>query len=223
MAPSISLLLIRRISIFNIKPKSRRLLQPFLGKSLSTSTQSNPNPAPENDHKPSSLSSRLSFVFDQIDAIEKRHSEQDETLERIRAWRQSKQSPSVRQDPGPGEGESESVVPNGEEPDSRAAELAQANSGELSKENGVVELVHPWPEWMELMERLVQQNYFDHRRQRDEDEMVQSLGIDVSSSNVGLGVENVGLALFQDFRAVQNACINFGKDRFDILRFVFSF
>lgn len=85
----------------------------------------------------------------------------------------------------------------------------------------MVELVHPWPEWMELMEVLVKQNYFDHRRQRDGDDdgedevmMVQSLGIDVPSSS------NVGAALFQDFRAVQNACVNFGKDRFDILRFL---
>ncbi|KFK35598.1 hypothetical protein AALP_AA4G012200 [Arabis alpina] len=203
MAHSISLLLIRRISLFHINPKSRRLLQPFLGKSISSSTQTNPNPVPDNDHKPTSLSSRLSFVFDQIDAIEKRHSEKDETLERIRAWRQSKQTPSAPPDPAPAGAQSESI----EEPDSNGV-VEEPGS------NGVVELVHPWPEWMELMERLVQQNYFDHRRQRDEDDMVQSLGIDVPS----IGEENVGLALFQDFRAVQNACINFGKDRFDILR-----
>lgn len=83
-----------------------------------------------------------------------------------------------------------------------------------------MELVHPWPEWMELMEVLVKQNYFDLRRQRDDDDedemMVHSLGIDVSPSSSS----NVGAALLQDFRAVQNACVNFGKDRFDILRFV---
>ncbi|KAG2302458.1 hypothetical protein Bca4012_060763 [Brassica carinata] len=218
MAPSISLLLIkRRISLCTINPKSRRLFQPFLVKPLSTAAQSNnPNqPSPEGNHKPSSsLSSRLSFVFDQIDAIEKRHSEQDETLERIRAWRQSKQpqppSPPLPRDPDPGESESS------EKPDSPVSSAAESV---LSKENGVVELVHPWPEWMELMEVLVKQNYFDHRRQRDDDGedemMVQSLGIDVPSSSLS---SNVGAALFQDFRAVQNACVNFGKDRFDILR-----
>lgn len=226
MAPSISLLLIKRISLFHIKPKSCRLFQPFLAKSLSTSPQSKPDSTLEPNHKPSSLSSRLSFVFDQIDAIEKRHSEKDETLERIRAWRQSKQthqlktpSSSATQDPDPRE--VESVVPNEELVSCAVAEPepTQINSGELSKEKGVVELVHPWPEWMELMERLLKQNYFDHRRERDEEEMVNSLGIDVS--NVGLGEEEkIGVALFQDFRAVQNACINFGKDRFDILRFV---
>ncbi|KAG7585514.1 Zinc finger RanBP2-type [Arabidopsis thaliana x Arabidopsis arenosa] len=223
MASSISLLLIKRISHFHINPKSRRLFQPFLTKSLSTSPQSNTDSTHEPNHKPSSLSSRLSFVFDQIDAIEKRHSEKDETLERIRAWRQSKQthqsktpsSAPQQQDPDPRE--VESVVSNDELVSGAVVESSQIDSGELSKEKGVVELVHPWPEWMELMERLVKQNYFDHRRERDDDEMVNSLGIDVS--NVGLGEEeNVGVAVFQDFRAVQNACINFGKDRFDILR-----
>ncbi|KAG5383219.1 hypothetical protein IGI04_034689 [Brassica rapa subsp. trilocularis] len=220
MPPSISLLLIKRISLLNINPKSRRLFHPFLAKALSTSAQSNPNnsSSPEENHKPSSsLSSRLSFVFDQIDAIEKRHSEQDETLERIRAWRQSKQQPppppppALRRDPDPEKSESESVGDN-ERPEE---DLTQSV---LSKENGVVELVHPWPEWMELMEVLVKQNYFDLRRQRDDDDedemMVHSLGIDVSPSSSS----NVGAALLQDFRAVQNACVNFGKDRFDILR-----
>ncbi|GFZ02976.1 zinc finger (Ran-binding) family protein [Actinidia rufa] len=35
-----------------------------------------------------------------------------------------------------------------------------------------MEVVHPWTEWIELMERLVQQNYFDHRR-KDEEKMVK--------------------------------------------------
>lgn len=86
------------------------------------------------------------------------------------------------------------------------------------RKKGPVELVHPWPEWIELMERLVHQNYFDHRR-RDEDKMVQDLGIDVSE--VDGVVEDVGVDFFRDFKTVQTACLNFGKDRFDILRFVF--
>ncbi|AAG28231.1 hypothetical protein [Arabidopsis thaliana] len=222
MAASISLLLIKRISHLHINPKSHRLFQPFLTKSLSTSPQSNTESTHEPNHKPSSLSSRLSFVFDQIDAIEKRHSEKDETLERIRAWRQSKQTHQLKTPPSapqqdPDLREVESVVSNDKLDSCVVLEPIQIDSGELSKEKGVIELVHPWPEWMELMERLVKQNYFDHRRERDDDDMVNSLGIDVSS--VGLGEdENVGVALFQDFRAVQNACSNFGKDRFDILR-----
>ncbi|BAT84308.1 hypothetical protein VIGAN_04163700 [Vigna angularis var. angularis] len=42
------------------------------------------------DSKPSSLSARLSLFFDQIDAIEKECSRKHETLQRIRAWHQSK-------------------------------------------------------------------------------------------------------------------------------------
>lgn len=75
-----------------------------------------------------------------------------------------------------------------------------------------VELVHPWPEWMEFMERLVKQNYFDHRR-KDEDKMVKDLGFsDVVEDVVDVGID------FNDFKTVQTACLNFGKDRFDILR-----
>jgi DNA polymerase zeta len=79
-----------------------------------------------------------------------------------------------------------------------------------------VELVHPWPEWIELMERLAQQHYFDPSR-KVADNMVESLGLDVS----GVGNESDGVGIdFNNFRAVQTACINFGKDRFDIFRFV---
>jgi DNA polymerase zeta len=47
--------------------------------------------------------------------------------------------------------------------------------------------------------------------------MVESLGLDVS----GVGNESDGVGIdFNNFRAVQTACINFGKDRFDIFRFV---
>ena len=80
-----------------------------------------------------------------------------------------------------------------------------------------MEVVHPWPEWIELMERLVGQNYFDHRR-KDEDRMVKELGFNASEA-VGVEDDNVGIN-FKDFKAVHTACVNFGKDRFDIMRFV---
>uniref|UniRef100_A0A2N9FZM9 Reverse transcriptase domain-containing protein n=1 Tax=Fagus sylvatica TaxID=28930 RepID=A0A2N9FZM9_FAGSY len=63
----------------------------------------------------------------------------------------------------------------------------------------VVEVVHPWPEWIELMERLVGQNYFDHRR-KDEDRMVKELGFDASEA-VWVEDDNVGIN-FKDFKAV---------------------
>ena len=57
--------------------------------------------------------------------------------------------------------------------------LEVANEKVKKKEGMVVEVVHPWPEWIDLMERLVGQNYFDHRR-KDEDRMVKELGLDAS-------------------------------------------
>ena len=97
--------------------------------------------------------------------------------------------------------------------------LEVANEKVKKKEGTVVEVVHPWPEWIELMERLVGQNYFDHRR-KDEDRMVKELGLDASET-VTVEDEDLGID-FKDFKAVHTACINFGKDRFDILRFVSS-
>lgn len=75
-----------------------------------------------------------------------------------------------------------------------------------------VEVVHPWPEWIELMERLGQQNYFDHRR-LSEDKVAESLEIELSEVK-----EEVGFDFSRDWTTVRNACMNFGKDRFDIMR-----
>lgn len=87
-------------------------------------------------------------------------------------------------------------------------ELKELEESKLKKE---VELVHPWPEWIELMERLVQQNYFDHKRV-DEDTMVKDLGFDMNE------IVEEGVDFTRDFKTAQTACINFGRDRFDILR-----
>lgn len=201
----------------------------------------------------------MSFVFEQIDQIEKQRREQfhqnDDTLQRIQAWRQSKkesqetqqsESNDRIQDSGIAENDVNSGVlgesgqnedtlqrirawrhsnnPEGmpyqesETSGQPVAQLVQSESGEVGEKKGEkAELVHPWPEWIELMERLVQQNYFDHKR-RDEDRMVQGLGFDIS--NVAEEVHDDAGIDFNDYKTVQIACINFGKDRFDILRFV---
>uniref|UniRef100_A0A2N9GQU0 RanBP2-type domain-containing protein n=1 Tax=Fagus sylvatica TaxID=28930 RepID=A0A2N9GQU0_FAGSY len=207
-----SLLLLRRLSLSSQNPKPPlplSLLKPF---SSSSSSSSSSDPPP----KPSSLSARLSFVFDQIDSIEKQQqtllSQKDQTLQRIRAWRQSK-NPKIE----PPQSQSHSQLGFGVR---RNDNDGNANLGlevvkEKKKEGMVVEVVHPWPEWIELMERLVGQNYFDHRR-KDEDRMVKELGFDASEA-VGWEDDNVGID-FKDFKAVHTACVNFGKDRFDIMR-----
>lgn len=130
----------------------------------------------------------MSFVFDQIDAIEKERAEKDQTLARIRAWRESKKNP----DP---------LAPKEADPEAKP-------DGLIGKE---VEVVHPWPEWIEFLERLVRQNYFDLRR-RDEEALVEDSGFKMDD------VAEEGFDFTRDWKTVQTACLNFGKDRFDILR-----
>lgn len=155
----------------------------------------------------------MSFVFDQIDAIEKERSQKDETLQRIRAWRESKTKKYTNND------DTTNVNPSSSSSTSVGGDFGSAASGEngggLMMRKGV-EMVHPWPEWIELMERLVRQNYFDHRR-KDEDRMVEDLGFQVEE------VVEEGVDFTRDWKTVQTACLNFGKDRFDILRFVVFF
>ncbi|KAF8394526.1 hypothetical protein HHK36_020736 [Tetracentron sinense] len=149
-----------------------------------------------------SLSDRMSFVFDQMDAIEKGRRGKDEALQRIRAWRETKKN-------------------NGEETSGlEISSTVESNSNsemerEVKKRENLftkdVEVVHPWPEWIELMERLVQQNYFDHRR-KDEDLMLQNLPIDIAE------FQEEGFDFPRDWSTVRTACFNFGRDRFDILR-----
>ncbi|KAH7847131.1 hypothetical protein Vadar_022220 [Vaccinium darrowii] len=151
----------------------------------------------------------MSFVFDQIDAIERERSEKDETLQRIRAWRESKKTKPD---------EKTGLVSKPSEPNSTGAELGELEVKKEEERGGVglvdrkVEVVHPWPEWIELMERLVQQNYFDHRR-KDEDKMVEDLGFNMEEVS-----EDIGFDFTRDWKTVQTACLNFGRDRFDILR-----
>ncbi|PON36587.1 zinc finger protein [Parasponia andersonii] len=220
----LSLLLLRRLSISSSSPKfslsslshllNTTAANPFSTAptpSSSSSSSSDPNPS-------SSLSARLSFVFDQIDAIEKERSEKDETLQRIRAWRESKkaqQKPELGSESATNGGASvsnaiasDSAVSYSTEPPPPVSR-PERSFGVKSE----VELVHPWPEWLELMERLVQQNYFDHRR-KDEDKMIQELGFDAPQD---APADSAGLD-FKNFKLVQTACLNFGKDRFDILR-----
>ncbi|GFY91939.1 zinc finger (Ran-binding) family protein [Actinidia rufa] len=190
----------RTISLFHpLTPK------PF---SSSSSIQTNTATSPS-DPKPSSLSARMSFVFDQIDAIERERSHKDDALQRIRAWRESKKSKADQNDGASGFGAGES----------KPSELGSVRIGssemEVREKRGErkVEVVHPWTEWIELMERLVQQNYFDHRR-KDEEKMVEDLGFQMPAEVV----DEEGFDFTRDWKSVQTACLNFGRDRFDIMR-----
>ncbi|KAK4273457.1 hypothetical protein QN277_021854 [Acacia crassicarpa] len=212
-----SVLLIRRISLLPSNPKPVATTSSFYLSQHLTSNPYSTSQDPVPDPKPSSLSARLSFVFDQIDAIEKERDQKHQTLQRIRAWRESKKTQLPPNDTNGTQSEivsAANVNPNPTVtglPESKLeATREEEKREELAKKD--LEVVHPWPEWIELMERLVQQNYFDHRR-RDEDKLVQDLGFDPAEV-----ADDAGFDFTKDFKSVQTACLNFGKDRFDILR-----
>lgn len=165
-------------------------IKPFIG----ASTFHTEGDFPKSSDPKSGLSARLSFVFDQIDAIEKDRNSKDEALQRIRSWRETKQKKS----------EDETGVVHSVELET----MVKKKESVFKKE---VEVVHPWPEWVEFMERLAQQNYFDPRK-KDEDKIIQDLSIDVAS------FPEEGFDFSKDWIAVRTACLNFGRDRFDILR-----
>jgi DNA polymerase zeta len=64
-----------------------------------------------------------------------------------------------------------------------------------------VKIQHPWPEWISLMEHLVENNYFESLAPSVEDEEGSSTS-----------------DMFKNINLVKTACLNFGRDRFDILR-----
>ncbi|KAJ6682991.1 ZINC FINGER (RAN-BINDING) FAMILY PROTEIN [Salix koriyanagi] len=173
----------------------------------------------------------MSFVFEQIDATERERAEKLQTLQKIRAWRQSKDIPReelqetvAAQNPEfDGAQKTEMIDSQNEKPESGPRDDGDSSvdfeeSCLIELKRKTVELVHPWPEWIELMERLVQQKYFDPSR-KVADNMVESTGLDVSGVGNESDGDGVGID-FNNFRAVQTACINFGKDRFDIFRFL---
>ncbi|XP_047339096.1 uncharacterized protein LOC124942607 [Impatiens glandulifera] len=167
-----------------------------------------------NQSNPSSLSSRMSFVFDQIDAIEKERSQKDDALLRIRAWRESKKNKTIEgtrteiESNQLGSSESMEVESTPVELEGEEVVVEKRGEGLLGRK---LQLVHPWKEWIDFMERLVRQNYFDHRR-KDEDKMIEDLGFRISDAI------DEGFDFTRDWRTVQTAVVNFGKDRFDILR-----
>lgn len=182
-----------------LRHRPRRLF--FKNPLLFSQIQNRPHSASPSPDARSNLSARLSFVFDQIDAIDSHRSatataDRFDALQRIRQWRESRNQEKPQTLPDPDADKEESKAPD-------------ANYSVAKKD---VEVVHPWPEWIELIERLGQQNYFDLRRRR-EGELAESVGIDL-----GEVVEETGIDFARDWTTVRNACMNFGRDRFDILR-----
>ncbi|KAL6845356.1 hypothetical protein ACP4OV_024851 [Aristida adscensionis] len=197
------------------------LLRPFASSPSPSTPPSSASPASAS--KPPALSARLSFVFDQLDALDRSRSSElsarDASLRRIQSWRRPAPQPDVpppEAEPGPGPGR-EADVPK-KEAEAVAVAVAAEGFERMSMEEVLrreVELVHPWPEWIELMERLAQQRYFDLGRAGAVDETSMAAAVPMDLSEVS---EEVGIDFSRDWNTVKNACMNFGRDRFDILR-----
>ncbi|CAN6213797.1 unnamed protein product [Urochloa humidicola] len=215
-----SLLLRRRRSI--PAPSSLLVLLRHRTLAASPSPPSPPSPA---SSKPPALSARLAFVFDQLDAIDRSRSSdisaRDAALRRIQSWRRPApppEAPPLEGEAGPGPDPGLEL----DEPKKEAEAAAAASAGDevatMSMEEVLrreVELVHPWPEWIELMERLAQQRYFDLGRAGGADEASMAAAVPMDLSEVS---EEAGFDFSRDWTTVKNACMNFGRDRFDILK-----
>lgn len=209
----------RRLHHFFLVLKTPLLSSRAVPRHLSDTAVITPLPSLQPEPK-MSLSARLSFVFDQIDALERQRdtSAKDEALQRIRAWRQSKHPP-----PPPSSStsaEAAVTIADGGSKCGNSQMIDDPNRAEVGMAEFFrreIEVVHPWPEWIELMERLAIQNYFDYRRV-EEDRAAANAEIDISGVK-----EEVGLDLTRDWAAVRTACMNFGRDRFDILKYAALF
>lgn len=77
-----------------------------------------------------------------------------------------------------------------------AKETSQKFQPRGSKELPSVQISHPWPEWVQLMELLLKRGYFE------------GIGIPFRNGEMG-GKES---------NQIRTACLNFARDRFDLIR-----
>lgn len=69
-----------------------------------------------------------------------------------------------------------------------------------SPSDSKVEIFHPWPEWVELMESLLKKDYFVGGAEN---------GFHFSRGDMGLKESN----------RIRTGCLNFARDRFDLIRY----
>ncbi|KAG6487650.1 hypothetical protein ZIOFF_056241 [Zingiber officinale] len=223
MAFSPASLLLRRSSVAaSLSHLTSLYVTPFFAFARSLSAASLPHSSDSSAHLGPpipSLSDRLAFILDQIDAVGRDRGDEDSALQRIREWHQTKApipAPSPPPSPPPDD-DGISLIPAPREANQDEIFCVPTDTSTNMSTGDVlrrqeVELVHPWPEWIELMERLLQQNYFNFRR-TDEELVVANSSIDPPSIK-----EEMEFDFLMDWTTVRDSCINFGRDRFDILR-----
>ncbi|KAL9255388.1 Zinc finger protein VAR3, chloroplastic-like protein, partial [Drosera capensis] len=84
------------------------------------------------------------------------------------------------------------------EPGPRSESGSRGDEIELVREKSTAEISHPWPEWVDLMEMLTKKGYFSGNR--------DPFG----------NAERGG----KDFNVSRTACLNFGRDRIELIRYL---
>uniref|UniRef100_A0A5B7BEZ7 Uncharacterized protein n=1 Tax=Davidia involucrata TaxID=16924 RepID=A0A5B7BEZ7_DAVIN len=64
-------------------------------------------------------------------------------------------------------------------------------------DSSAIQISHPWPEWVELMENLLKNGYFE------------AIGNPFGNGEMGL----------KDSNQIRTACLNFARDKFDLIRY----
>ncbi|XP_043705797.1 uncharacterized protein LOC122655617 isoform X2 [Telopea speciosissima] len=75
---------------------------------------------------------------------------------------------------------------------------SKQESSELPQIESKVQISHPWPEWMDLMERLLKTGYF-----RDKEDPFERGEMGIENSN-----------------KIRTACLNFARDRLDLIKYL---
>ncbi|KAJ6775534.1 ZINC FINGER PROTEIN [Salix purpurea] len=224
----ISLLLLRRLTLTSLNPKPPPLSLPHFNnlnlKPYSTTTTAKPL---TEQPKPSSLPGRMSFVFDQIDATERERAEKLQTLQKIRAWRQSKDTPRE-------ELQETVAAPNPE---------FDATERERAEKLQTLQKIRAWRQSKDTPREELQETVAAPNQEFDGAQKTAMIDSQNEKPESGLRDDGDSSVDFEESclielkrkkvelvhpwpewielmeRAVQTACINFGKDRFDIFSF----
>ncbi|EEE67000.1 hypothetical protein OsJ_23911 [Oryza sativa Japonica Group] len=170
-------------------------LPPLLPRLLSSSFSHCPSSL--SPAKPPSLSARLSFVFDQLDALDRSrfsdHSARDAALRRIQSWRRPAALPEVL----PAEGGARPAPEPGEPVKKEPEAVDVAGKEELERMS------------------VAEQKYFDLGGTGGADEGCVAAAVPMDLAEV---TQETGFDFSRDWTTVKNACMNFGRDRFDIVK-----
>ncbi|GLJ53753.1 hypothetical protein SUGI_1147060 [Cryptomeria japonica] len=182
---------------------------------------------PPNNIQEEGLGARLSFVVQALENIQKQKTDKLASHEKLRAWRERHTGILSSSDSTSNNTSIEGSVEGRVQIEKDLTAAGQGFDNQLIVPASSGEIVHPWPEWIDLIERLAKQRYFDKTRFRKEDEdydILENLSAGECSSSVShkddenLAALNGDFDVFKDINSVRKAFLDFGRDRYDILR-----